>query len=205
MPQQTVLVMQEQAGFKSDDFTITDATGVSGSSSMCIQQQQQQHEEEDTLSAPACMHNSPAAALLHAPQPLSLPECYSSKHTTCIPLCIAYTHTHNPFTRHALKLCSCCSCCCCCCCCAGRPIFKLSAALFSIGSKRQLLDAYGSPLLDMERKMLSLHGTWLLLRPSDGMKLAELKSSLMSLTPCELCSACFPAFVVNVPEIIQSC
>lgn len=28
MPQQTVLVMQEQAGFKSDDFTITDATGV---------------------------------------------------------------------------------------------------------------------------------------------------------------------------------
>jgi predicted membrane metal-binding protein len=28
MPQQTVLVMQEQAGFKSDDFTITDATGT---------------------------------------------------------------------------------------------------------------------------------------------------------------------------------
>ncbi|KAF6261719.1 tubby C-terminal-like domain-containing protein [Scenedesmus sp. NREL 46B-D3] len=91
MPQQTVLVMQEQAGYKSDDFTITDAT--------------------------------------------------------------------------------------------GRPFFKLSAALFSIGNKRQLLDAYGSPLLHMERKMLSLHGTWLLLRPSDGAKLAELKSSLMSLTP----------------------
>jgi hypothetical protein len=28
MPQQTVLVMQEHAGFKSDDFTITDATGT---------------------------------------------------------------------------------------------------------------------------------------------------------------------------------
>jgi hypothetical protein len=28
MPQQTVLVMQEQAGYKSDDFTITDATGT---------------------------------------------------------------------------------------------------------------------------------------------------------------------------------
>ncbi|WIA19859.1 hypothetical protein OEZ85_005762 [Tetradesmus obliquus] len=91
MPQQTVLVMQEQAGFKSDDFTITDAT--------------------------------------------------------------------------------------------GRPIFKLSAAVCSIGNKRQLLDAYGTPLLHMERKMMSLHGTWLLLRPSDGAKLAELKSSLMSLTP----------------------
>jgi hypothetical protein len=69
----------------------------------------------------------------------------------------------------------------------GRPFFKLSAALFSIGNKRQLLDAYGTPLLHIERKMLSLHGTWLLLRPSDGAKLAELKSSLMSLTPCEYC------------------
>jgi uncharacterized protein YxjI len=73
----------------------------------------------------------------------------------------------------------------CCCRCAGRPFFKLSAALFSIGNKRQLLDAYGSPLLHMERKMLSLHNTWLLVRPSDGAKVAELKPSMMSLTPCE--------------------
>jgi hypothetical protein len=84
----------------------------------------------------------------------------------------------------------CCCCCCCCCCrCVGRPFFKLSAALFSIGNKRQLLDAYGTPLLHMERKMLSLHGTWLLVRPSDGARVAELKSSLMSLTPCKCIEA----------------
>lgn len=79
----------------------------------------------------------------------------------------------------------------------GRPIFKLSAAVFSIGNKRQLLDAYGTPLLHMERKMMSLHGTWLLLRPSDGAKLAELKSSLMSLTPCE--SLVHASVVARVP------
>jgi hypothetical protein len=52
-------------------------------------------------------------------------------------------------------------------------------------NKRQLLDAYGSPLLHMERKMISLHDTWLLVRPSDGARIAELKPALMSLTPCK--------------------
>jgi hypothetical protein len=68
---------------------------------------------------------------------------------------------------------------------AGRTVFKLSAATFSSRNKRQLLDAYGSPLLHMERKRLSLHGTWLLVRPSDGARIAELKPAMMSLTPCE--------------------
>jgi hypothetical protein len=68
---------------------------------------------------------------------------------------------------------------------AGRTVFKLSAATFSSRNKRTLLDAYGTPLLHMERKKLSLYSTWLLVRPSDGARIAELKPALMSLTPCE--------------------
>jgi hypothetical protein len=80
-----------------------------------------------------------------------------------------------------------CCCCCyyCCCCCAGRTIFKLDDATVSNHKKRQLLDANGCPLLHSEKKTLSLHGTWLLLRPSDGAKVAELKPALMSFSPGE--------------------
>ncbi|KAF8061132.1 LURP-related protein [Scenedesmus sp. PABB004] len=66
---------------------------------------------------------------------------------------------------------------------AGRHVFTLAAAAFSVGGKRQLLDAGGAPLLCIERKLLSLHGTWVLTRPGDGARLAEVKPSLASLTP----------------------
>jgi hypothetical protein len=37
----------------------------------------------------------------------------------------------------------------------------------------------------MERKALTLHGTWVMRRPGDGVKVAEIKPSMMSLSPCE--------------------
>lgn len=68
---------------------------------------------------------------------------------------------------------------------AGRPFFTLAAAAISMRDKRQLLDAYNQPLVQMEQKMLSLHSTWLMVDPRSGRKLAEVKPALMSLTPCE--------------------
>lgn len=68
---------------------------------------------------------------------------------------------------------------------AGRPFFTLAAAAISMRDKRQLLDAYNQPLVHMEKKMLSLHNSWLMVDPRSGRKLAEVKPSLMSLTPCK--------------------
>jgi hypothetical protein len=64
-------------------------------------------------------------------------------------------------------------------------LHSLDAKLLSIGDKRTLLDAYGQPALQMERKMLTLHGTWLMTNPRTGQRVAEVKPSLMSLSPCE--------------------
>jgi uncharacterized protein YxjI len=64
-------------------------------------------------------------------------------------------------------------------------LHSLDAKLLSIGDKRTLLDAYGQPALQMERKMLTLHGTWLMTNPRTGQRVAEIKPSLMSLSPCE--------------------
>jgi hypothetical protein len=54
-----------------------------------------------------------------------------------------------------------------------------------MADKRTLLDAYNQPALQLERKMLTLHGTWLLTNPRTGQRVAEVKPSLMSLTPCK--------------------
>lgn len=62
---------------------------------------------------------------------------------------------------------------------------SLDAKTFSMADKRTLLDAYNQPALQLERKMLTLHGTWLLSNPRTGQRVAEVKPSLMSLTPCE--------------------
>lgn len=49
-----------------------------------------------------------------------------------------------------------------------------AGSTFSAG-KRQLYDAYGKPLIDVEAKMVSLHSTWLLKRSADGSRLADVK------------------------------
>lgn len=47
----------------------------------------------------------------------------------------------------------------------------------SSGGKKQLFDAHGRPLVDLEKKMISMHGTWLLKRSADGTRIAEVKPS----------------------------
>lgn len=66
---------------------------------------------------------------------------------------------------------------------SGRPFFRLAAAAFSVGGRRQLLDANNMPLLNMEKKMLSFRGRWFMTRADTGARVAELKPALMSLTP----------------------
>ena len=66
----------------------------------------------------------------------------------------------------------------------------LAAATFSLGNKRQLLDCNNVPICIMEKKMISLHGSWVMSRADNGMKVAEVKPALASLTPCELLSTC---------------
>jgi hypothetical protein len=72
----------------------------------------------------------------------------------------------------------------------GRPFFNLQAAI-SFSSSRQLLDVYNAPILQMKKKMPSLRGSWLLHRASDGMRVATVRPSTFSFTPCELL-VCYP-------------
>lgn len=51
-------------------------------------------------------------------------------------------------------------------------------------------------ILQMKKKMPSLRGSWLLHRASDGVRVATVRPSTFSFTPCELlvfCAAKFPA------------
>ncbi len=45
-------------------------------------------------------------------------------------------------------------------------MFMLDARLMSFADQRALLDAYNRPLVQMQKKMLSLHGTWLMSTPA---------------------------------------
>ncbi len=45
-------------------------------------------------------------------------------------------------------------------------MFRLDARLISFSDKRALLDAYGRPVVQMQKKLLSLHGTWLMNTPA---------------------------------------
>jgi hypothetical protein len=57
--------------------------------------------------------------------------------------------------------------------------------MFSIAGKRTLLDAYKQHAVQMERRILTLHGTWFINHPCTGQRLAEVKPALFSFTPCE--------------------
>jgi hypothetical protein len=65
----------------------------------------------------------------------------------------------------------------------GRPFFMLAAAP-SISGQRVLLDVYKTPVLQMERKMPSMRGTWLVNRASDRVRVASVRPS-MGLSPRE--------------------
>jgi len=49
----------------------------------------------------------------------------------------------------------------------------------------------------LERKLLTMHGTWIMRRPGDGVKVADIKPSMMSLSPCECAAA--PVQPAGVP------
>jgi uncharacterized protein YxjI len=68
---------------------------------------------------------------------------------------------------------------------AGRPYFNLAAAPMSFSDSRQLLDVYNTPLLHMQRKMMSLRGAWLINRASDRRSVARVKPAYFSFTPSE--------------------
>lgn len=68
---------------------------------------------------------------------------------------------------------------------AGRPFFNLAAAPISFSDSRQLLDVYNTPLLHMQRKVMSLRGAWRINRASDRACVARVKPAFFSLTPSE--------------------
>jgi uncharacterized protein YxjI len=59
----------------------------------------------------------------------------------------------------------------------GHPFFNLQAAMSMTGS-RVLLDVYNTPVLQMERKMPSMRGTWLINRAADKVRVASLRPSM---------------------------
>lgn len=61
----------------------------------------------------------------------------------------------------------------------GRHWFTLKAAHITMSNSRSLLDASGRPLVTMSNKLVSLHKSWIMSR-ADGVKLAEIKPSLMA-------------------------
>lgn len=56
----------------------------------------------------------------------------------------------------------------------GQPYFVLAAAP-SLSGSRTLLDVYKAPVLQMQRKMPSLRGTWLMNRAPDGVRVASVR------------------------------
>lgn len=65
----------------------------------------------------------------------------------------------------------------------GQAYFVLAAAP-SIAGSRVLMDVYNAPVLQMERKMPSLRGTWLINRASDRRQICFVRPA-MGLSPCE--------------------
>lgn len=67
---------------------------------------------------------------------------------------------------------------------AGKIHFILkpptTTSLTSSAGKKHLYDAQGRPIVDLDKKMVSLHGTWLLTRSADGSRIAEVKPSKKS-------------------------
>jgi hypothetical protein len=59
----------------------------------------------------------------------------------------------------------------------GRPFFVLAAAP-SLSGNRTLLDIYQAPVLQMQRKMPSLRGTWLMNRAADGVRVASVRPAM---------------------------
>lgn len=74
---------------------------------------------------------------------------------------------------------------------SGRPFFLLAAApSLSMSQPRKLLDVYNAPVLNMERKVPSLRGTWLISRASDKVNVASVRPSMgLSPSECTHCSA----------------
>jgi uncharacterized protein YxjI len=68
---------------------------------------------------------------------------------------------------------------------AGRPFFNLAAAPISFNNSRQLLDVYNTPLLHMQRKVMSLRGSWCINRAADRVRIARVKPAFFSFTPSE--------------------
>lgn len=68
---------------------------------------------------------------------------------------------------------------------AGRPYFNLAAAPISFSESRQLLDVYNTPLLHMQRKVMSLRGSWHINRATDRLCVARVKPAFFSFTPSE--------------------
>jgi hypothetical protein len=68
----------------------------------------------------------------------------------------------------------------------SRPHFILAAGPFSMHGKRQLLNACSNtPVLSMERKVFSLHGSWLISLPGDGGRLAKVQPEVLTVPrPC---------------------
>lgn len=52
-----------------------------------------------------------------------------------------------------------------------------STSFTSSGGKKHLYDAEGRSLVDLDKKMISMHGTWMLTRSADGSRIAEVKPS----------------------------
>lgn len=64
---------------------------------------------------------------------------------------------------------------------AGKTYYMLkpstATSFTSSGGKKHLYDADGRSMVDLEKKMVSLHGTWMLTRSADGTRIAEVKPS----------------------------
>lgn len=67
----------------------------------------------------------------------------------------------------------------------GRPFFNLVAASMSFSDSRQLLDAYNTPVLHMQKKVPSLRGSWLINRAADRVRVATVRPATFSLKPCK--------------------
>jgi len=71
---------------------------------------------------------------------------------------------------------------------SGQTYFLLkpstTTSFTSSAGKKHLYDAEGRSLVDLDKKMVSLHGTWLLTRSADGSRIAEVKPSKKSEYMC---------------------
>ncbi len=67
---------------------------------------------------------------------------------------------------------------------AGKTYFMLkpstTTSFTSSNLKKHLYDTNGRSLVDLDKKMISLHGTWMLTRSADGSRIAEVKPSRKS-------------------------